>query len=263
MPEVVNTNQGASNEDMQRLRKQQYNVKRNTFKNLTFTIKQDSFKLNYSNGEPIMISFGEFDTLDDMFELMTRNIIENGGKVLASDNGGAVRSNYIIMDDGSDPKIWDKLGQGSMVDQLNRKIINYRWVEHCIQRGQHEEDSDKMHLLPLPVKVPLPAFRAATVTLTLFEKSDREVFEFLVGLYGFSRNPDERNKPHHSTHIVLHKVDKLTQSATLKTLSVIKTARQMPKVVTLDWLIDCMMTGQLLPCDEPQYQVDMSKVSFK
>lgn len=107
------------------------------------------------------------------------------------------------------------------------------------------DDCDKMHLLPLPNKVPIASFSKAIVTLTLFDQNDREVFEFLVGLYGFGKNLDERQMPHRSTHIVVHKVDLLAQSATLKQLSLIRTQRQKPQVVSLDWLIDSMMFGQV------------------
>jgi len=33
-----------------------------------------------------------------------------------------------------------------------------------------------MHLFPLPVRVPIEAFKPATITLTLFDKNDKEVF---------------------------------------------------------------------------------------
>jgi hypothetical protein len=107
-PEVAQSNSGVnSHEDVHRMRRQQYNVKRNTFNGMTFTIKQDSFASNIINNQEGLIatSFGEFNTLDDMFEFMARNIIENGGKVLPSD--AYTRSNYIIMDDGTNPKIWE------------------------------------------------------------------------------------------------------------------------------------------------------------
>ena len=65
-----------------------------------------------------------------MFEFMARNIIENGGKVLPA--GTHTSSNYVIMDDGTNPKIWELLGQGPLIDSKNRKIIHYRWVDYCI-----------------------------------------------------------------------------------------------------------------------------------
>ncbi|TNV81653.1 hypothetical protein FGO68_gene48 [Halteria grandinella] len=262
VPEVAQSNAGVSSEDIGRMRRQQYNVKRNTFNGMTFAIKQDSFGQTVANEEGIIVtSFGEFTSLDDMFEFMARNIIENGGKLLPTDT--YTRSNYIIMDDGTNPKIWELLGQGPLVDHLNRKIIHYRWVDHCIQRNTLIDDCDKMHLLPLPNKVPIPSFSQAIVTLTLFEKNDREVFEFLVGLYGFGRNADEKQRPHRSTHIVVHKVEMLAQSATLKALSMIKTQRERPKVVSLDWLIDSMMFGQVQDGEQEQYRVDVSQVRFK
>lgn len=134
VPEVSQSNAGVSGEDVTRMRKQHYNVKRNTFKGMTFIIKQDSFSQVITNDEGlIQTSFGEFNNLDEMFEFMARNIIENGGKVLPPDTH--ISSNYIIMDDGTNPTIWEKLGQGQLVDNKNRKIIHYRWVDHCISRN--------------------------------------------------------------------------------------------------------------------------------
>jgi hypothetical protein len=54
------------------------------------------------------------------------------------------------------------------------------------------DDSDQMHLMPLPTRVPINCFKIAVIALTLFEKKDREVFECLANLYGFSKNPNER-----------------------------------------------------------------------
>jgi len=48
------------------------------------------------------------------------------------------------------------------------------------------EESDQMHLLPLPQRVPITDFKIAIITMSLFEKNDKEVFECLAKLYGFS-----------------------------------------------------------------------------
>jgi hypothetical protein len=57
--------------------------------------------------------------------------------------------------------------------------------------------------------VPVSNFASVSVSLTLFDKNDRDVFECLVRLYGFARNPEEKTKPHKSSVIVVHKLDLL------------------------------------------------------
>ena len=141
LPEIVQNNQSLSEKDLQKIRKQ-YNVKTGLFKNMTFIINRETFPDIY----PIIASYGEFDTKEALFEYMTRTIIENGGKVLTTNT----RSHYILTDDGADKQIWDRLATGSMVDHMDRKIVHFRWVMKCIAKNQLVDDSDQMHLLPLP-----------------------------------------------------------------------------------------------------------------
>lgn len=163
-PEYACTNGTLSVEDMQRFRKQQYNVKRGLFKNHTFVINEDTFEDN--------------DDKADNIENMIRNIIENGGKVIP--NGS--KCHYIIQEDGYDPAIWNTLGN---VDKMDRKVIHYRWVEECIKKNSILDDANCMHLLPLPQRIPVTEFETVNVALTLFEKADKDVFDRLVKLYGF------------------------------------------------------------------------------
>lgn len=148
---------------MQRFRKQQYNVKRGLFKNHTFVINEDTIEENEDKA--------------DYIENMIRNIIENGGKVIP--NGS---SHYVIQEDGFDPAIWNNLGN---VDKMDRKVIHYRWVEECIKKNQILDDTNCMHLLPLPQRIPVAELSRVSVALTLFEKADKDVFDRLVKLYGF------------------------------------------------------------------------------
>jgi len=104
-----------------------------------------------------------------------------------------------------------------------------------------------MHLLPLPNRVPIDDFKNAVIALTLFDKNDRDVFECLSKLYGFSQNPQEKQQPHLSTHIIVHKIEQIAASATLRQLWALKQKHQntvkLPNIVKLDWLIDSMMVG--------------------
>jgi hypothetical protein len=117
-------------------------VKRGLFKNKTFAIKDDC----YPDEGPISTSFGEFDSKSILIEDIIRKIIENGGKVV----NGMHRSHYIITEDGEDPKIWDQMNNGGLVDKMNRKIVHFRWVKQCIEQNTLVDDCDFMHLLPLP-----------------------------------------------------------------------------------------------------------------
>lgn len=160
---------------------------------MTFAINRESFP-DTSEDDPIPISttFGcEFDNRQNYIDHMERTIIENGGRVVESHH----KSHYIINDDGYDPKIWEKVG---MLDQHNRKVIHFRWVLKCIETNEILEESDKMHLLPFPMKVPIPQFSEVSITLTCFDKPDREIFECMVKMYGFARNSVEK-----CTHIVV------------------------------------------------------------
>ncbi len=143
-------------------RKQQYNVKRNLFQGKTFTIKEDSFELNEDGGlARAASSIGEFESREALVEYMERNIIENGGKIIRQNasTGRQVASNFVIVEDGDDPDIWTKVSAGNVVDKMNRKIVHYRFIEHCLSRALFVEDYEtKMHLLPLPQRVPIPSF---------------------------------------------------------------------------------------------------------
>jgi hypothetical protein len=55
---------------------------------------------------------------------MRRIIFENGGIVVESD----AKSNFVIFADGFDNDVWKRGG----VDQLNRNIVHFRWIEACI-----------------------------------------------------------------------------------------------------------------------------------
>jgi hypothetical protein len=51
---------------------------------MTFTLRDDAYDnspVNPSNGM-LITSFGEFENKDEIFEHMTHQIIENGGKVV-------------------------------------------------------------------------------------------------------------------------------------------------------------------------------------
>lgn len=125
------------------MRRQNYSVKRGLFKNQTFAISEDSF----ANEGAIVTTFGEFDSKEELMEHMIRQIIENGGKVVDD----KTKSHYIVTEDGTHQKIWDLLGgSGAPVDNLNRKIVHFRWVTACIERQQMLDDNDQLHLLPLP-----------------------------------------------------------------------------------------------------------------
>lgn len=67
-PEQILNNSSLSSEDIQKYRKQNYNVKRGLFLNLTFAIHEDTFPENEDKA--------------DIIENIIRNIIENGGKVI-------------------------------------------------------------------------------------------------------------------------------------------------------------------------------------
>jgi hypothetical protein len=110
---------------------------------MTFTLREDSYDdcpTNPANGM-LITSFGEFADKEEVFEHMTRQIIENGGKVVPQHSKHA--SHYIVTEDGQIPQIWELIGQGGpALDQMNRKIIHFRWMMQCIAKAQIMEESD-------------------------------------------------------------------------------------------------------------------------
>ena len=96
--------------------------------------------------------------------------------------------------------------------------------------------------------MPIKSFESVSITLTLFDKNDKEVFECLSKLYGFMKNKDEKTSPEKSDYIVVCKVEILANSFTLRQVMTNTNGlkKEMKcKIVHLDWLIDTLMTGQL------------------
>jgi hypothetical protein len=102
---------------------------------MTFTLREDAYEdcpINFSN-QMLITSFGEFANKEEIFEHITRQIIENGGKVVPMQSKHA--SHYLVTEDGQVPKIWEIIGSGAALDSHNRKIIHFRWIMHCIAKG--------------------------------------------------------------------------------------------------------------------------------
>ena len=102
---------------------------------MTFTLRDDAYEdcpINFSN-QMLITSFGEFANKEEIFEHITRQIIENGGKVVPMQSKHA--SHYLVTEDGQVPKIWEIIGSGAALDSHNRKIIHFRWIMHCIAKG--------------------------------------------------------------------------------------------------------------------------------
>ena len=68
------------------------------------------------------------------------------------------KSHYVLIEDGDNTKIWDLIGEGRVVDELNRKIVHFRWVLQCIEKNEIVDSKDQLHLLPLPRHVPVDGF---------------------------------------------------------------------------------------------------------
>jgi glutamate dehydrogenase/leucine dehydrogenase len=76
---------------------------------------------------------------------MRRMLIENGGKVVdKSDN-----ARYIICEDGFNKKLW--VNDNEKVDEKNRIIIHFRWVEECIKENKMLGYTEAYHLMPMPM----------------------------------------------------------------------------------------------------------------
>ena len=112
-----------------------YRVKQNLFQGQTFAVMSDTF-----------ISAGE---TCDFVEGIKRRIFEYGGKVV----GEGYKSNYVVMEDGSYPEIWNTNDQ-LMQDDKSRNIVHYRWIDDCIQNQAVFNHAEHLNLIPLPHKTP-------------------------------------------------------------------------------------------------------------
>lgn len=83
---------------------------------MTFAIIENSFSTN-SEG-----------TATEIVEMLSRQLIENGGRIVDSNS----RANFVVFEDGYDLEVWQKIPNGKG-DDLGRSIVHVRWVEACIK----------------------------------------------------------------------------------------------------------------------------------
>jgi hypothetical protein len=112
---VTHDNSSVDSEDIQRIRKNNYQVKKNFFNGQTFTINEKSFE-NTDDAEIYM-------------ENMRKIIIENGGRVLDHSD----KAHFIIQEDGFATGIWNNLNNNGAIDLKNRRVIHFRWVQECLE----------------------------------------------------------------------------------------------------------------------------------
>lgn len=107
---------------------------------------------------------------------MRRIIFENGGIVVESD----AKSNFVIFADGFDNDVWKRGG----VDQLNRNIVHFRWIEACIQNQRIVNHTEAIHQQPMPQRIPLPESERVVIAFALLTKAvDREIFETIAEIH--------------------------------------------------------------------------------
>ena len=143
-------------------------MKRNLFQKATFAIDEDSFRKQ--------------DVKEGELEGMKRLIVENGGVVVNMKDG----AHYLVQEDGSNNNIWAKAFDGNdIMDEKNRKIIHFRWVIECINQNHLLNQTNAVHLCPLPQRVPIASFQDLAIEFTLFPEVDKYVFNKIAELYGF------------------------------------------------------------------------------
>lgn len=118
-----------------------YSVKKNLFNDATFAIVVESYQ------------DGGDDTAMQVVEMIRRQLIENGGRIVSSNS----KANYVIFEDGFDSEVWKKIASAKG-DYMERSIVHQRWVEACIKENQIFDHINAYHLCPLPHRVPLRAF---------------------------------------------------------------------------------------------------------
>jgi hypothetical protein len=121
-PESVQNSKDTEELSMRKKKTVQYKAKRNLFKAQTFALNE--------------ISFNDDDSYD--VELMRRLIFENGGIVVESD----AKANFAVFGDGYDKEVWKRGG----VDQLNRNIVHFRWIDACIQNVKIVNHTEALHM---------------------------------------------------------------------------------------------------------------------
>ncbi len=166
-------NSSMETEDIQRTRKNNYQVKKNFFKGKTFTINEKSFE-NTDDSEIYM-------------ENMRKIIIENGGKIMDHSE----KAHFIIQEDGFAAGIWSNLDSNGAIDDKNRRVIHFRWVTESLKENALLDEVNAMHLCPMPRAIPVKSFEAITVEFTLCEDIDKVVFPSMATLYGFNRKYED------------------------------------------------------------------------
>ncbi|CDW73016.1 UNKNOWN [Stylonychia lemnae] len=250
-PEYVKDNKTVSEEEMLRFRKQQYKAKSKLFNNITFSIQEDSFD-----------ALG--DQKDIVIENMIRTIMEQGGKIIPQSK--SVRSHYLICEDGSVKDIWNNI-QSSVLDKLDRKIIHFRWVKHCIKANIIEDDCEFLYLYPLPKRVPIVDFNQAILLFTRCQgrQKEEQIFRKVCKLYGFNyysqhfksqqlyskEQKQVQGESYRPTHIVVFGDEELKQSTTISYYYKID-KNNLPLIVNTNWLIDCMFNGQFIDVTKDQ-----------
>lgn len=165
-------------------------------------------------------------------EIMRKLIFENGGIVVESD----LKSNFVIFADGFDKDVWKRGG----VDQLNRNIVHFRWIEECIKSGRIVNHSEAIHLQPMPQQVPLPQSQRVTVAFALVQKAvDKLIFKTIADINGLVNDFKEKQ----TEFIIIIEEGLLNQSQKLK---LIKRWKKKPHVVNIDWLLDSLEQGKII-----------------
>eukprot|EP00347_Sterkiella_histriomuscorum_P001012 403373677 len=234
-PEYVNDSKNAiSEEEMLKFRRQQYKAKSSLFKNKTFSIQEEGFDYLEEEKEVFL-------------EQIIQIIMEAGGKVFSSRK--MLKTHYLICEDGCLKDFWNTI-QTKQVDELDRKIVHYRWLKHCIKVNAIIDNHDMLYLYPLPQRVPIAEFNQALLLFTRCNNPiDEKVFKKLVSLYGFKYYSKEdkvkQGAGYQPTHIVVFGDEPLVKSTTVS-LFLKKDPNNMPLLVNTEWLIDQMFQGKFV-----------------
>jgi BRCA1 C Terminus (BRCT) domain len=139
--------------------------------------------------------------------------------------------------------IWTKTGDyNEVVDELNRKIISFRWVMESLKHNFFISRVKSMHLCPLPRKVPIEDFKNTVIEFTCIDKPEsRELFKELAELYGFTRKLQDGL----TTHIVVWDEESVKKSKTIYNVNKSFKKGKMPHIVKVDWFIDSMNLGKI------------------
>jgi hypothetical protein len=215
------------NESNKEVRKEM-EVSTNRFKNRTFYILQESYQPH-------------------KYEEIRELILANSGEIVFD----TTKANFIVIND----KYYNLSYYLENRVEGFQWVVNHRYIDFCLEKDRCIDlNSEKyLHIFPFSFDLPLEGFNEIIASTLQFPTLEIEVFESLVLALG-GEVVDEEFKDYSTlkkvTHLICYAPDKLDTTARE---SIAQKYNRQVKLVTVEWIADCMINGKKL--DDSKYQI--------